>query len=205
MRIRCGILVTVLAGAWTAAPAQAQSQWVVTPYLGINIAGDLEKRRGGLGASAGYLGDWLGFELDVERHFHFFKDSEIGNTGNVMAEDVNTRATSFMGNVVVPIRGKGATWRPYGAAGFGVIRALFDHTAPNQSDVHQNHLAFNVGGGVMRSLSSRLGLRGDLRYFRAFADENKSLPAGQRGDVNGVYRDYGFWHFTFGVTFGFPR
>jgi hypothetical protein len=45
----------------------------------------------------------------------------------------------------------------------------------------------------------------DLRYFRALADQDKVLPAGQIGDGEGVYRDYGFWRLTFGVTFGFPR
>ena len=72
---RRGILFTVLLVAWTAAPAQAQ--WVVTPYLGINLAGDAEFRRGGPGASGGYLGDRLGFEFDVQRYNHFFKDKNV--------------------------------------------------------------------------------------------------------------------------------
>jgi hypothetical protein len=58
---------------------------------------------------------------------------------------------------------------------------------------------------VIKSLNSRVGLRGDLRYSRAFADQDKPLSAGQIGDMNGVYRDYGFWQFTFGVTFGQRR
>jgi hypothetical protein len=195
------ILFGVLVAAGTAAPAQAQ--WVVTPYVGINVAGDVEKGRGGLGASAGYFGGWWALEFDVERHGHFFKDAEINND-KTFAEDVNTRATRLMGNVVVPIRRDGpASWHPYAAAGFGLIRAGFLHIrTPN---VYQNHLAFNAGGGIIKSLNSSVGLRGDLRYFRASADENKPLPAGQRGDVNGVYRDYGFWQFTFGVTLGVPR
>jgi opacity protein-like surface antigen len=203
MRVRRGVLLTVLVVAWTAAPARAQ-RWVVTPYLGTNL-GDVEKGKGGIGGSIGYLGGRLGFELDLQRYWHFFKDSDIGNTGNVLAEDINTRATSLMGNVVVPIHIKDADWRPYGTAGLGVIRATFQHTAPNQSDVHQNNLAFNVGGGLMYSLNSRVGLRGDLRYFLAFADQNQPLPAGQRGDGDGFYRDYGFWRLSFGVTFGFLR
>jgi Outer membrane protein beta-barrel domain len=203
MRFRRLILLTLLAVACVAAPARAQ--WIVTPYLGINAGGDLETRRGGLGVSAGYFGNWVGFEIDVERHGHFFKDAEIGNTGSDLAEDVNTRATRIMGNVAVPLYRKGATrWRPYGAAGFGVIRADFIHTG-STADVHQNDFAFNAGGGVIKSLNPRLGLRADLRYFRALADQDKPLPSGQIGDVNGVYRDYGFWQFTIGVTFRFPR
>jgi Outer membrane protein beta-barrel domain len=207
MRIRCGVLVAVLVVAAAATPSQAQ--WAVTPYIGVNT-GDVETGKllggngGGLGGSVGHLGGGLDFEFDVERHFHFFHDPDIGNAGSVLTEDVNTRATSFMGSVVVPLHVTGATsWRPYGTAGLGVIRASFLHTAPNQPDVHQNDLAFNFSGGVMYRLSPRVGFRGDLRYFRVVAYEDKALPAGQRGDLNGVYRDYGFWRTTFGVTVGF--
>jgi Outer membrane protein beta-barrel domain len=216
MRVRRTMFFTVLAVAWIAAPAQAQ--WIVTPYVGINVAGDLERRRGGAGVYAGYIGDWVAFEFDVERHGHFFKDAEIGNTGTALTEDVNTRATRIMGNVLVPLHRRGATgWRLYGAAGFGLVRADFIHLGQSPEvvradsnnegprEVHQGDFAFNAGGGAIKSLNSRLGLRADLRYFRAFADQNKSLPAGQIGDVNGVYRDYGFWQVTFGVTFRFPR
>jgi opacity protein-like surface antigen len=67
----------------------------------------------------------------------------------------------------------------------------------NEEDRHQNNLGFNAGGGVMYSLSERVGLRGDLRYFRALVDENN------REGV--VFRDYGFWRVTLGVTIGFRR
>jgi len=49
----------------------------------------------------------------------------------------------------------------------------------------------------MFSPGSRVGLRADLRYFRALADEDKP---------DGVYfNDYGFWRAALGITFGFPR
>jgi opacity protein-like surface antigen len=183
----------------------ASDQWLATISLGTNV-GDVEKRKGGIGGSIGYVGRRLGFELDLERYWHFFKDSDIGNTGDVMAEDVDTRATSLMGNLVVPIDvGDATRWRPYGIAGLGVIRATFKRSAVNQSDVHQTDPAFNVGAGVIRSLGSRVGLRGDLQYFRAFAETNKALPPGQRGDVSGFYRDYGFLRGTVAVTVRFPR
>ena len=51
MRVRRCILLTALVVAWTVAPAQ--SQWVATPYLGINISGDVEAGKGGPGGSSG--------------------------------------------------------------------------------------------------------------------------------------------------------
>jgi opacity protein-like surface antigen len=99
-----------------------------------------------------------------------------------------------MGNVVAPIHVRGATkWRPYGTVGFGVIRAWLDST-DDQVDTHQQNPAFSVGGGVTYWLSRRIGVRGDLRYFRAIVDEGKREGA--------FFRDYGFWRTTLGVTLG---
>ena len=71
------MLLALAAIAWTATPAQAQ--WVVTPYLGINLAGDAEFRRGGPGVSVAFVGERLGFEFDVERYNHFFKDKDMAH------------------------------------------------------------------------------------------------------------------------------
>jgi opacity protein-like surface antigen len=128
---------------------------------------------------------------------HFFKDDDVINLVPDRRADFDTDAVSFMGNVVAPVRIQGATrWRPYGTAGLGVIRAWLDSTV-DQLDTDQNNLAFNVVGGVMYSLRKHVGLRGDLRYFRALVDEDKR---------EGVFfRDYGFWRTTVGVTLEFPR
>ena len=191
----------MLVMAWTAAPALAQ--WVATPYLGMNLAGDTEFRRGGPGGSVGYFGRWLGFEFDVQRYHHFFKDKNVDLVPNNCAPgvdppciDLNTDAWGLMGNVVAPIRNKGAKWRPYGTAGLGVIHAWIEGPG-DQYNIGQNNLAFNVGGGVIYSLNNRVGLRGDMRYFRAFVDESKR--------EGGYFKDYGFMRATFGITFEFQR
>jgi opacity protein-like surface antigen len=194
MRVR-RFLLTALVVIWMAAPGYAQ--WVATPYLGMNVSGDVEKRKGGPGGSISYFGGLVGFEFDFQRYQHFFKDDDVINLVPDRRADFDTDAVSFMGNAVAPIHLQGATrWRPYGTAGLGVIRAWLDSTV-DRFDTHQNNLAFNVGGGVMYSLSKHVGLRGDLRYFRALVDEDKR---------EGVFvRDYGFWRTTVGVTLEFPR
>jgi hypothetical protein len=40
-------------------------------------------------------------------------------------------------------------------------------------------------------------LRGDLRYFRAFVDEDKR--------EGGYLKDYEFWRASVGLTFAFPK
>jgi opacity protein-like surface antigen len=205
MRAQNGILLTVAAIALTAAPAQAQ--WVVTPYLGINLAGDAEFRRGGPGVSVAHFDGLLGFEFDVERYNHFYKDKNVtglveNNCGvgsaSMACTDLNTDAIGYMGNVVTPIRITSAKdWRPYAAAGLGVIHSWLTDPSNTVADTNQNNFAFNFGGGVMYSLSNRVGLRGDVRYFRALVDQDKR---------EGFYfKDYGFLRVTVGVTFGSPR
>jgi outer membrane protein with beta-barrel domain len=203
MKARGGILPTVLAVAAAAVPAEAE--WVVTPSLGINLAGDAEFRRGGPGGSVGFFGDRLGFEFDIQRYHHFFKDENVdlvpNNCGPGLVPgapciDLNTDAWGVMGNVVAPFRGGGAKWRPYGTAGFGVVHAWVEGPG-DQYDVEQDDLALNVGGGVMYSLNGRVGLRGDLRYVHAFVDEDKR--------EGGYFKDYGFLRATVGFTFSFRR
>ena len=175
--------------------------------LGINLAGDAEFRRGGPGVSIAFVGERLGFEFDVERYNHFFKDKDMAhlvpnNCGvgprDESCVDLNTDAIGFMGNVVAPIRITHAkNWRLYATAGLGVIHSWVTDPSNTVADTNQNNFAFNVGGGVMYSLNNRVALRGDVRYFLAFVNEDKR---------DGFYfNDYGFLRATFGVTFRFPR
>ena len=201
MGARSFVLLAALAalGATT-----ASAEWAVTPYLGINLAGDTEFRRGGPGGSIAYFGDRLGFEVDFQRYHHFFKDEKVELVPNncrpslppgTQCIDLNTDATGFMGNLVVPLRGKQARWRPVATAGFGVIHAWVEGPGDTY-DVEQDDLAVNVGGGMTYALSGRVGLRGDLRYFHAFVDESTR--------EGGYFEDYGFLRATVGVTFSFP-
>ena len=202
MRCRRFTLLAVTVVAWTAAPATALAQFLVTPYVAANVTGDVEHGKGGPGVSVGYLGDRLGFEFDLARYQHFFKDSEVFPLSpaappncqpgaSSACTDIDTDAIGFSGNVVLPIRiHAAAKWHPFGSAGLGVIRGW-----TNEEDRAQNNLAFNVGGGVTYLLNTRLGLRGDLRYFRALVDDNK--PDGIR------VTDYGFMRASVGVTFRF--
>src|SRR5262245_56674737 len=51
----------------------------------MNLAGDAEFRRGGPGGSVGYFGSWLGFEFEVQRYHHFFKDTNVDLVPNMNA------------------------------------------------------------------------------------------------------------------------
>jgi hypothetical protein len=53
----------------------------------------------------------------------------------------------------------------------------------------------NAGGDGIYTLNNRVGLRGDVRYSRAFVDESKREGA--------YFKDYGFVRAYFGVTLRF--
>jgi opacity protein-like surface antigen len=207
MQIRIGFPLALMLLLWTAAPVQAQ--WTVTPFLGINLAGDVEFRRGGPGVAAGFLGNWLGFEIDVERYNHFFKDTDVavvvpnncgvgaaGGPGGQPCTDANSDALGVMGSVVAPIRLTGSKWLPYAAAGIGVIHGWVEDPSQQLLDTGQSNLAVAFGGGVTYAANRRVGVRGDLRYIRAIVDESA-----QEGVL---FEDYGFLRATVGVTFSFP-
>lgn len=204
MRLQRSIVLAMGLVAWGAAPASAQ--WVITPYLGMNVSGNVEHGKGGPGGSVDYWSGRLGFAFDFQRYIHFFKDSEIsplepaappnctgaGTQAGTRCTDIDTDAMSLMGNVVVRIGTRAAAkWQPYGTAGLGAMRAW-----TNEENRDQNDFGFNAGGGLIYSPGKRVGVRGDVRYFRALVDENKR---------DGVYfKDYNFLRVSVGATFAFP-
>jgi opacity protein-like surface antigen len=182
-----------------ATPAYAQP--VASPYLHGN-AGDVEIRRGGPGASLGYHGRRLGFELDLDRHHHFYKDDKLTSVPNacipgVMGPciDSDTDAWIVTGNVLgfLPVSPK-IPWRPFGLAGAGLVHAWIHGAGEFDSD--QTHLAMNLGIGTTYWISDWFGIRADLRYFHVFVDED--TPDG------GYASDYDFVRLALGVSFAVP-
>src|SRR5262245_46658914 len=98
MRFLKPVLLFALILADTA--TRAHAQWLVSPHLSANLAGDAEFRRGGPGGSVTYQGNRLGFELEYQHYFHFFKDKNVDIIPNnctpevvqLPCVDLNTRA-----------------------------------------------------------------------------------------------------------------
>ena len=58
-------------------------------------------------------------------------------------------------------------------------------------------MALSVGGGVTGMINDRVGVRGDLRYFRALQDNEND------NDIDVAIGRFGFWRFTTGLMFKF--
>jgi opacity protein-like surface antigen len=178
-RIRVALtLLTLLA----AAPKPAFADGLFTPWLGVNFAHEPADGRTSFGFTGTAMsGGVLGAEFDFGYSPSFFGEENVFGTNNVL---------TAVGNLVVgiPLGGtSGVGVRPYGTAGVGLIRSRIDQLA---IDFTSNDFGINAGGGVYVFFSDRIGLRGDLRYFRAGFDD---LDIFNIDEVN-------FWRASIGLT-----
>ena len=169
MSLRRALLLTGLLA--TFAPASARADGLLIPFLGVNFGGNsgkelsdaIDAKRFDWGLSLAYMGAGvLGLEADIGHSPDFYGRTDVGGSSVLTAT----------GNLLlgIPIGGqKGVGFRPYAAAGLGVIRSNVDAFTDVLS-LDNSKFAWDFGGGAMFFFGSHVGLRGDLRYFRTFGD-----------------------------------
>jgi hypothetical protein len=177
-------------------PAHAAAQWIVTPFIGLKMAGntnfvDLDQGAGStkltFGGSAGVLGDGiLGVEADFGYSPRFF---ETDRGGLVFESTV----TTLMGNVIVttPRQLTRESLRPYVIGGLGLMRTTIDYVG-GVFQVESNLLGLSVGGGAIGSITDRTSLRFDLRHFKNLSEEDAPVGFGTTR--------LSFWRATAGLT-----
>jgi opacity protein-like surface antigen len=207
---KCIITTSLVILGFMATPTMASADWLFTPFVGtaFNSAADFDdgfedstefERQFTYGASLGYMGAGIvGFEIDFGYSPNFFETFTSADEGDFQFAD-DSNVTTVMANVIVgaPIGGQtGPGIRPYGVAGVGLLRThLAD--ADDFFDVSSNDFGFNIGAGVIGFFTDNVGIRGDVRYFRAFAGDDDD-------DVfDFAVTDFDFWRATVGVTFRF--
>ena len=193
--------------ASVAAPSKASADWLFTPFVGWNWGGTANLINGGdfddefeqkamFGASLGWMGAGIvGFEVDFGYSPNFFENT----TGSSNFEFGDSNLTTLMGNVLigVPIGGQhGLGFRPYAVGGVGLIKSSIGD-AEDLFDIDSSNWGFNVGAGAMFFFSDRIGLRGDVRYFRSLQDDDPD------DDFDFGLSHFRFWRGTAGVTFRF--
>ena len=173
----------VLGALLCLAPTRAQADGLFTPWVGVNFANDPADGRTSFGFTATGMGAGvIGGEFDLGYSPNFFGEENQFGSNNVL---------TVVGNLVlgIPLGGsKGFGFRPYGTVGLGLIRAKADILA---AEVSSNEFGINAGGGAFLFFGDHVGMRGDLRYFRAGFDNLDIL------NVDSV----DFWRASIGVTF----
>ena len=191
-----------------AVPAKASADWLFTPFVGMNFGGgfndefgDFEdefESRGTFGASLAWMGAGaLGFEFDFGFSPNFFEPTE----GDADFDYGENNVTTLMANVVLgaPIGGQtGIGIRPYASGGLGIIRSRIN--GPDDFfDVSSSDWGYNLGGGVTGFFTDRIGVRGDIRYFRSIAED----PDDDDDIIDVQLGSFRFWRGSVGLTFRF--
>lgn len=191
MRFRTYVLVVAFA-LMSFIPTPARADWLLTPYLGATFGQDAPDGDLNYGASLAWMGAGaLGFEFDFSSTPDFFGDSTSFGDNNF---------SSMMFNLVggVPIGGQsGWGLRPYAVGGIGLMRSQADGVAGFFDEVTQNDFGFNVGAGVSTFFNDNVGVRTDIRYFRALGGND---PADE--EFFNI-ADFDYWRWNAGVTFRF--
>ena len=190
--------LVIAAMAVCLAPATASAEWIFTPFIGASFAAgtdntDFDTVIDGSKMTYGGTLTWVGggmfgFEVDFGYAPEYFE----GDDDDVDFTD-SSNYTSLMANVVLSAP-RGA-FRPYATAGVGMLKTFVDDV-DDAFDVDRNALGFNLGGGVMGFITDRVGIRGDLRYFRQMGEADDD-------EIDFDVTAFRFWRGTVGVSFRF--
>jgi hypothetical protein len=190
----------VAALALALAPATARADWLLTPNIGTTFGGDADTSFT-WGASLAWMGGgWLGAEADFQ-----FTDLGGADAFPNLAIDpdvFDSSARSVMGNVIfgIPIGGSAAGIRPYFVGGLGWMTLNLSDNLQNVDLLPDDTqaVAIDLGGGAAGFFTENVGVRGDIRWYRGFVDDdNIIIPALDE------LRNTEFWRATGGVTFRF--
>lgn len=159
-----------------AVPRAAAAEWHLAPFVGLTFRGSTsivdsevvdsktasERVHKHIGGVVTFLGKGI---LGVETIFTwtpgFFEQGNLE-----LVEE--SRSIAWMGNLVVttPRRWTEYSLRPFVSGGFGLLKPYVRQAPPEAVPAVDLNLAgFNVGGGAIGFLSTRTGLRFDLRYY----------------------------------------
>lgn len=200
MQFRKLFMISLMMLALVPASASAQD-WFFTPFVGANFGGsatfgdfddfdDEVERRMDFGASIGWNPGAVGFEIDFGYSPNFFEDT----AGDRNFEFGDSNVTTLMANLHL-MAGNGTGVRPYGSGGVGLIRSRISDVGGLFDDVTTNDFGVNIGGGVQGNFNDKIGIRGDIRYFRSLQDNEPD------DEFDLALSNFDFWRGTVGVTF----
>jgi opacity protein-like surface antigen len=177
----------VVAGARGAAAQIFVNPFVDTTLSAPSTSGS--RSQPGFGIAIGNVGTVVGFETEFAYHPELFD-----NAANALAK---SHVLTLAQNILVgPTIGR---VKPYGAAGAGDlylnVTRLSSVAIPSPESISTNYFTVNVGGGLMGFVTAHLGVRADLRYYRAYGFKLTDLQTA------GLALDrFDFWRAGVGVV-----
>jgi hypothetical protein len=181
----------VLVVCLLALPRAAAAEWHITPMLGVTFAGRTTlidpqlaaaKRHVNVGGAWSLLGAGVfGAETIVTITPGFFQTDRTPRDSAVARVEIDSsRIVSWMANAVLttPRRWTEYSLRPFVSAGLGVLHASQTPRAADRGlPVRAGMAGFNVGGGAIGFLTTRTGVRFDVRYSSTLRGTDRGLMA----------------------------
>ena len=177
---------------FVSAPHDASAQGFVSPFVDTTLSSPSAtggSSKPGFGIALGNIGKIIGAETEIG-----YQPEVIDNTANALEK---SRVITFSGNTLIgPTIGR---LKVYGAVGAGDlflnVTKLSSLVIPNPASISTNYFTVNVGGGVMGFFTTHMGVRADLRYFRAYGFKIADLQAA------GLVLDrFDFWRASIGFA-----
>jgi hypothetical protein len=185
-------IITVATLLFLSAAHSAAAQVFVSPFVDTTLSSPSASGGGskpGFGIALGNVGKIVGAETEIG-----YQPQIIDNSANALEK---SRVFTFSGNTLIgPTIGR---IKAYGAVGAGDlflnVTRLSSLVIPNPASISTNYFTVNVGGGVMGFFTTHMGVRADLRYFRAYGFKIDDLQAA------GLVLDrFDFWRASIGFA-----
>jgi hypothetical protein len=171
------------------------AQGFINPFVGTTLTSPSAKgghSKAGFGVAFGAIGKIVGGETEIA-----YYPEVIDTTANGLDK---SRVITFSGNTLIgPTIGPVKPYFGLGAGNLNLnVTSLKSVALPTVANISSNYFTFNVGGGVMGFFGSHFGVRGDLRYYRAFGFKLQDLA------TTGLQLDrFDFWRAGFGLVVKF--
>jgi hypothetical protein len=180
-----------------ALPRVSAAEGFISPILDTTVnspSATANRTSAGFGVAFGRLGQIAGTESEIA-----YYPELIGNpNGGLLRHRVFTFSQNFL---IGPTIGR---VKPYGDIGFGDLLlnvssiASLAGVSADGSSVFNNYFAINAGGGLMAFFTKKLGVRGDVRYFKAFGFDPSSFASSEL-----AITEFDFWRASIGLAFKF--
>src|SRR5262245_32903140 len=158
--LKAAVVVAAVASVWAPEPARADG--FANFWLGRQFPSTADQGRGAFGLTLGTTGtDVCGGELELGYSpICFGTENDFGHN-TVLDLTLNFTFGMPLGNWR-----RGAAIRPFFRVGGGLIRTQIDGGSVFNVSSSENHFGYDLGGGIIGFFSDRVGVRGDVTYFR---------------------------------------
>jgi Outer membrane protein beta-barrel domain len=168
------------------APAQARAEAYINPWGGVVFGNDQ--------AETGFRS--FGVSFGSAGHGLVGTETNVGLTPGIFGNSVENYLLDIMAGVTI-----GPTFdskaghdvRPFGLIEFGTVRTSIDGIGTG-TRMARNDIGVSIGGGATIAVNDRVGVRGDVRYFRTVRGEDAA------NSLNVSLANFHYWRTAIGIT-----